>query len=116
MSYGQPCRSTTAGPLLGPSSAYLIFRRPASICFSDVNDVCVPRLVAFCREALVGLVRASAEPFPSSATASVIPAAPRNRRRPTLISLDMLSPLKLLRRPLALCRRPRRPNCDLALS
>ena len=35
----------TGGPLAGPASAYPTFRRPASICFSEPNDVFVPGLI-----------------------------------------------------------------------
>src|ERR1022692_3606553 len=38
MSYGQPCTRITAGPLAGPASADPTFNRPASICFTDMND------------------------------------------------------------------------------
>src|SRR5258708_2950767 len=42
MSYGQPWRRTTAGPLASPASAYPTFSRPASICRIGPKDVFVP--------------------------------------------------------------------------
>src|SRR6266581_321395 len=87
MSYGQPCRRITGGPFAGPSSAYPMFRTPASICFSDLNAVFVP--------GLIGLILgdcASAEPIvASSDAASVRTAAPKRRRRSRLISSDIAS-------------------------
>src|SRR5712691_11994156 len=35
----------TAGPSLGPASAYPTFRTPASICFSGPKDVFVPGFI-----------------------------------------------------------------------
>ncbi len=40
--YGQPCRQSTGRPSAGPASAYPTFSTPASICFIELNDVCVP--------------------------------------------------------------------------
>src|SRR5437016_791481 len=40
----------TAGPSLGPASAYPTFRTPASICFSEPKDVFVPGLSVFIGE------------------------------------------------------------------
>src|SRR4051794_22462866 len=42
MSYGQPCRSTTAGPSAGPASAYPILRTPAVTCFSGPKEAVEP--------------------------------------------------------------------------
>src|ERR1700677_3130305 len=77
MSYGQPCRRTTAGPFAGPASAYPTFSRPASICFSDANDVFVPGVIfGTCTDC------ASAELIETSgAAANVIAAFRRKRRR-----------------------------------
>src|SRR6266550_803739 len=47
MSYGQPCRSNTTGPSVGPASAYPTFRTPASTCFSELNDVFGPDFLVF---------------------------------------------------------------------
>src|SRR5512132_2773286 len=42
-------------PSAGPASAYLIFRTPASICFSGANEDIVRRRVAECRSTSVSL-------------------------------------------------------------
>src|SRR5260370_42504085 len=86
MSYGQPCRRMTGEPLAGPASAYPTFRSPASICFSELNDVFVP--------GLIGLILpdcASAGPSRASSAAAIVRAAvPRRRRRSWLICSDIL--------------------------
>src|SRR4029077_6768519 len=77
------------GPSLGPASAYPTLSRPASICFSDANDVLVPGLIARMPANLVLLGCASAEPFKRSwAAAAVTAAVPRKLRRCWLISSD----------------------------
>src|SRR4029077_4679680 len=69
------------GPSLGPASAYPTLSRPASICFSDANDVLVPGLIARMPANLVLLGCASAEPFKRSwAVATVTTAVPRKLR------------------------------------
>src|SRR6266404_4352331 len=89
MSYGQPCRRITGGPLAGPASAYPTFRSPASICFSELNDVFVPGLIE-----LILRDCASADPIvASSAAARVSTAVPKRRRRSWFICsaiLDLL--------------------------
>src|ERR1700754_2980562 len=81
----------TTGPSLGPASAYPILSRPASICFSDANDVLVPGLIVRMPANLVLLGCASAEPFKRSwAAATVTTAVPRKLRRCGLISSDFL--------------------------
>src|SRR5207248_4329804 len=76
----------TGGPLAGPASAYPTFRSPASICFSEANDVFVP--------GLIGLILgdcASAESIVASTDAArVRSAAPKRRRRSRLIASDIL--------------------------
>jgi hypothetical protein len=39
---GPAVQKNDVGPAAGPASTYPTFRRPASICFSEVNDVFVP--------------------------------------------------------------------------
>src|SRR6476620_12504373 len=79
----------TTGPSLGPASAYPTLSRPASICFSDANDVLAPGLIARMPPSFVLLGCASAEPFKSSwAAATVTAAVPRKLRRYWLISSD----------------------------
>src|SRR6266705_1260078 len=96
MSYGQPCRRMTGGPLAGPASAYPTFRSPASICFSEANDVFVPGLIGLI---LTGC--ASAEPsIASSAAATVSTAVPKRRRRSWLIfSAILTSPSSSAKQP-----------------
>src|SRR5882724_3906904 len=77
----------------GPSSAYPTFRRPASICFSEPNEVFVPGLILVTSARVVLLDCASAEPgMPKWAAAIVMAAAPRKRRRFWLISSDIYFP------------------------
>src|SRR5208282_3935766 len=84
----------TGGPLTGPASAYPTFKRPASICLSELNDVFVPGLIGFI---LVGC--ASAEPcMANSAAAMVRAAVPNSRRRFWLICSDILSLLNYIDR------------------
>src|SRR5690349_4401878 len=45
MSYGQPCSRMTGAPSAGPSSAYAMFRTPASICFSAANEMFAPAVI-----------------------------------------------------------------------
>src|SRR5689334_14989439 len=90
MSYGQPCDNITAGPALGPASAYPTFRSPASTCFSEPNEVFVPGLTAGRSAGGVLLAWALAAPNrPSRAAAIVKKAEPANRRRRWLISADI---------------------------
>src|SRR5260221_13910172 len=92
MSYGQPCRRMTGEPLAGPASAYPTLRTPASICFSELNDVFVPGLIG-----LILVACASADPImPNSAAAIVMAAVPRKRRRQRLISSRSISTHSLL--------------------
>src|SRR5580693_4206801 len=81
MSYGQPCRSTTAGPVAGPASAYPIFSRPASICLSEANEVLLPGLIAGTSAGFILLDCAFAEPNIASLAAARLMAALRKRRR-----------------------------------
>src|SRR6478672_331689 len=77
------------GPSLGPASAYPTLSRPASICFSDANEVLAPGLIARMPANFVLLGCASAEPFKRSwAAATVTAAVPRKLRRCWLISSD----------------------------
>src|SRR6266511_33400 len=83
----------TAGPPLGPASAYPTLRRPASTCFSDVKDVFAPGLAADGAAGRVPLGCALADPSaPSRAAAIVMAAAPRRRRRPGSMSSLMTWP------------------------
>src|SRR4030095_5261037 len=79
----------TGGPWAGPASAYPTLRRPASICFSEPNDVfglIVGTLAGF---ALPDC--AAAEPIiPSWAAAIVVATVPKKRRRSYLVSSDIL--------------------------
>src|ERR1700689_2801615 len=69
----------TAGPLAGPASAYPTFKAPASICFSEANEVLVPGLIA---GNFVAPDCASAEPItPNWVAAMVMAAAPTKWRR-----------------------------------
>src|ERR1700735_728530 len=96
MSYGQPCRRITAGPLAGPASAYPILRVPASICFSGANEALVSGGVALPPPGFALLDRASAEPVTISlAAATDIAMAPNSRRRLPLITSDILIELIL---------------------
>src|SRR5580658_6954157 len=96
MSYGQPWRRTTGGPLAGPASAYPTLRRPASICFSGPNDVFVPGLILGRSFGFVLVDCPSAELTPSNpAAATDLPIVPKRRRRLWLISLDILTLLIL---------------------
>src|SRR4051794_1829786 len=82
----------TAGPLVGPASAYPTFRTPASICFREPNDGFVPGLIEGRPAGFVLRDRASAEPIkPSSADAKVMAAMPKKWRRPRLICSDISS-------------------------
>src|ERR1700693_5808716 len=87
MSYGQPCRRMTGGPLAGPASAYPTFRSPASICFRGANDVFVPGLIG----PILPDCAPAAPTMASSAAATVRTAAPKRRRRSWLISSDILA-------------------------
>src|ERR1700674_2895068 len=87
MSYGQPCRRMTGGPLAGPATAYPTFRSPASICFMGANDVFVPGVVG----PILPDCASAAPTMASSATATVRTAAPKRRRRSWLISSDILA-------------------------
>src|SRR5919106_1604000 len=80
----------TAGPSVGPASAYPTFRTPASICFSEPNDVFVPGLIVVASAGVVLLDCASAELIrTSSAAAMVMTAVAKKRRRSWLISSDI---------------------------
>src|SRR5271165_5134193 len=84
MSYGQPCRRSTAGPSAGPASTYPTLRRPASICFSRPNDVFVPGLIW---GSLPLLDCALPEPIATiAATASVMVTLRKTSRRTSLDS------------------------------
>src|SRR5713101_272130 len=82
MSYGQPWRRTTAGPLAGPTSAYPTFSRPASTCLIAPKDVFVPGATgdSFPRDC------ALAEPT----APRVMAALRRNRRRLLMSASGML--------------------------
>src|SRR5271155_2302375 len=114
----------TAGPLAGPASAYPILSTPASICFSEVNDVYVPGLI-FGKSVAFGFSGcASAELLKTSwAAARVMAAVPKNRRRSELIVSDIFESPRLQRKqasspagpwrpagPVAGCRHPRQPR------
>src|ERR1700686_2962280 len=90
MSYGHPCRSTTAGPLPGPASAYPKFSGPASICLNEPNEVRVPGLIG--DDAAVALADcAFAKAItPSWAEATVTAAVPTSWRRSRLTSSDIV--------------------------
>src|SRR5580658_1503196 len=113
MSYGQPCRRITPGPLAGPASAYPIFKSPASICFRGPNDALAPAFLAVAPASFNGLACASLEPkVPSLAAAMVMAAVPKKRRRlgfvssETLIVLILVSPLfDLIRSEISLVKR-----------
>src|SRR5580658_7809260 len=91
MSYGQPCRRITAGPLAGPASAYPTLSRPASICLRGPNDALAPAFVVAAPASFSVLACASFEPkMPSLAAAMVMAAVPRKRRRLGLIPSDVL--------------------------
>src|ERR1022692_1401922 len=80
----------TAGPVVGPASAYPTFRRPASICFSGPNEAFVPGLIVGRSAGFVLLDWAFAEPImPNWAAAMVMLAVLKKRRRSWLISLDI---------------------------
>src|ERR1700722_804237 len=85
MSYGQPCKRSTVGPLAGPASAYPTLRRPAPICFRGANDVFVPGLVTG-RSARITLLdrgrmaSAKGAPGASIATPADRPAVAKRRR------------------------------------
>jgi hypothetical protein len=69
-----------------------MFRRPASICFSEVNDVFVPGLIARESDGFAFLDCAFAEPnTPTWAAAMVMAAVRRKLRRLCLVSSDNLS-------------------------
>src|SRR3954453_20889924 len=90
MSYGQPCRRITTGPLAGPASAYPTFRTPASIRLSEGNEVFAG--VAAGRAWVGVLDCAFASPGnPNWAAAKVRVALSKKRRRSELISSDMVS-------------------------
>src|SRR4030095_14692354 len=95
MAYGQPGRRITEGPAVGPTSAYPMFRTPASICFNAPNDRAWPGCAA------PGSI------VPEPAAAIVIPAPPRNARRPALIAFCMMSPFTFGHR----LNRPSRARC-----
>src|SRR5215510_5096147 len=78
MSYGHPCRRMTAGPSGGPASAYPTLRTPASICFSESNELCVPAFIGVA-SAVLALVSELGGCSPAAAAA--------RRRRSTLIHL-----------------------------
>src|ERR1039458_9605198 len=81
----------TAGPVVGPASAYPTFSRPASICFSGPNEVFVPGLTVGRSAGFVLLDWAFAEPImPRWAAAMVMLAVLKKRRRSWLISSDMI--------------------------
>src|SRR3954462_12013545 len=89
----------TAGPSVGPASAYPTLRRPASTCFSAANEVWVPGLTA----PAPGLASPDcAKRLPllaNGATASVAAAAPRKRRRSGLVCSNIdLTPVRHLMR------------------
>jgi hypothetical protein len=62
-----------AGPSAGLISAYPTLSRPASICFSEANDVFVAGLIAV--TAFVSLVRAATEKLKPSCAAAIVTAA-----------------------------------------
>src|SRR6516162_3978990 len=83
----------TVGPASVPASAYPILRRPALICFNDPNDVFVPGLIGGTLVAFVMVGCASAGPIVArSATATVMAALRKKRRRSYLISSDNCLP------------------------
>jgi hypothetical protein len=72
----------TAGPSAGPAWAYPTFRAPASICFSERNDVFVPGLIGGNCVGFVFAACAFADPImPSWAAAMAPAAAPKKQRR-----------------------------------
>src|SRR4029453_11785812 len=87
MSYGQPCRRITGGPLGGPASAYPTFRTPASTCFRGPNEA---RGSGAPPVAGVGFIRVddacAAPAVPSFVATTVATAFARNRRRPHFVS------------------------------
>src|SRR5215217_2065243 len=85
----------TAGPSVGPASAYPTFRRPASICFRESKDVFVPGLLVVTSAGFVSLDCAYAQPImPSWVAAIVMAATPRKQRLLRVMSSNMgLSPI-----------------------
>src|SRR6266566_6044387 len=77
-------------PSTGPASAYPTFSRPASICFTEPNDVLATGLALDRSTGFALLDCALVEPVtPSRAAAIAIAAVPRKRRRSWSISLDI---------------------------
>src|SRR5262245_9662131 len=69
-----------------------MFRTPASICLRGPNDVFVPGLTIGSGLAAALKTCAAAEPMsPSWAAATVMPVAPRKRRRYRLMSFVVVS-------------------------
>ena len=65
-----------------PASAYPIFRTPASICFSEPNNVFIPGWIAGTAGGFASLDCAAAEPImPNWAAAMALAAVPKKRRR-----------------------------------
>src|SRR5438105_11328021 len=70
----------TAGPAAGPASAYPTLRTPASICFSEPNDVFVPGLIGV-TSAGFALSAAKSGRWTSSVAPAERPAIAKRRRR-----------------------------------
>src|SRR5215469_8770400 len=105
MSYGKPCMRITGRPRGSPASAYPTVRTPALICFSEPKDVLVPatgpkdmrvpgeaanrpviRAVALC------VFEQPARPsWEAPIATAAAPAVVRKRRRPELISPDIVA-------------------------
>src|SRR5260370_35542236 len=82
----------TGEPSTGPASAYPTFSRPASICFTEPNDVLAPGLALDRSTGFALLDCALVEPVtPSWAAAIDIAAEPRKRRRSCLSSSNISS-------------------------
>jgi hypothetical protein len=75
----------TGGPLAGPASAYPTFSRPASICFSEENEVFPVLAVALTAGEVAS---ANAGRWASIAAPAETPAIAKRRRRE--ISVDLV--------------------------
>ena len=71
----------TAGPLIGPASAYPTFNSPASICFKELNDVSEPGLIVAILPGFVLADCALAETVAPSPAARVPAATPKKWNR-----------------------------------
>ena len=72
--------------IAGPASAYPTFRTPASICFSEPNDVFVPGLIAGTSQVcLAGLCGRRTDHAELGGTQSLMIAVAKKRRRLWLI-------------------------------